>query len=242
MFEDKKNFAFDLYGTLIDIKTDENKSVLWSSMANYYSMFGALYTDNDLRLEYSRLCRLETDAIIKKSKKTRYKLDEREAEIDLYNVFAQLFENKGVKADEADVKRAAVTFRSISLEKLRLFPGAINLLETLKARGKKVYLFSNAQELFTIPELHATGLYDYFDDIKISSAIGAKKPSQAFYTAALKGLKASESVMIGNDEFADIRGAMTSGMSACYIQSEQSPSFPRNLPCVQINTLTDLLY
>ena len=59
--------------------------------------------------------------------------------------------------------------------------------------------------------------------------------------AAMKGLKAKESVIIGNDEFADVRGGMAAGLEACYIQTEQSPTVARNLPCQEIKSLLDLL-
>lgn len=239
MFNDKSCFMFDLYGTLADIRTDEDLPYLWMSLANFYSMNGAPYNDTDLRLEYGRLCASEVSRIVKSSGK--YKLSEDDVEIDLKEVFKALYEKKGVKPSKALIADTAVMMRSISIMKLRLFDDVIRVLEELKNRGKRIYLFSNAQSCFTVPELHSLGIYDYFDGISISSDLKVKKPSLAFYEKALHGIDPSECVMIGNDEFADIRGAMGAGMSACYIQTEQSPSFPRNLPSVWINDLRELI-
>ena len=69
MFDTKNNFVFSLYGTLVDIHTDENLPYLWSSMARYYSMKGASYDEVEFREEYSRLCREHAEASAKKSKK-----------------------------------------------------------------------------------------------------------------------------------------------------------------------------
>ena len=38
-----KNYLFDLYGTLVDINTNEWKSYLWKKMAELYGFEGAFY-------------------------------------------------------------------------------------------------------------------------------------------------------------------------------------------------------
>ena len=38
-----KNYIFDLYGTLVDIRTDEYKDSLWKDIAKIYSINGAKY-------------------------------------------------------------------------------------------------------------------------------------------------------------------------------------------------------
>ena len=43
-----KNYVFDLYGTLIDINTDEWSIELWEKMAVYYGYMGAIYTAEEL--------------------------------------------------------------------------------------------------------------------------------------------------------------------------------------------------
>ena len=240
MFDDKEYFMFDLYGTLVDIRTDESQPILWTSMARYMSLKGASYNDDELRFEYGRLCEKETLDLIKKMRRGKHKLEADDVEIDLLNVFKGLYEKRGVKVTKQELNDTAVMFRSISTVKLRLFDGAKELLTELRRRGKKVFLFSNAQSCFTVPELKALGIYDLFDGVMISSDLKVKKPSLAFYEAALDGKNPSSCVMIGNDEFADIRGAMGAGMDACYIQTEQSPSFPISLPSPRINALREI--
>ena len=47
MFDDKEYFMFDLYGTLVDIRTDESQPILWTSMARYMSLKGVSYNDDE---------------------------------------------------------------------------------------------------------------------------------------------------------------------------------------------------
>ena len=49
------NFIFDLYGTLVDIHTNENKTSLWKRLALFYSFQGASYTGRELRNRYRQL-------------------------------------------------------------------------------------------------------------------------------------------------------------------------------------------
>lgn len=242
MFDNKEYFLFDLYGTLVDIRTDEGSPFVWASLANFYSMNGAVYNDTDLRRAYMRLCEEETAKLLKSMRKSNHKLTGSDVEIDLKDVFKALYACKDVKAGSQLISDTAVMMRSVSIVKLRLFDGAIEVLKELKNRGKKICLLSNAQSCFTIPEIRSLGLYDMFDGIFISSDLKVKKPSLAFYEKAIGDIDPSSCVMIGNDEFADIRGAMGAGIDACYIQSEQSPSFPRNLPSDRINNLRDLIF
>ena len=108
---------------------------------------------------------------------------------------------------------------------IKLYPNTLKVLKALKDAGKKVYLLSNAQRVFTWQELTGTGIVDYFDDIFISSDEGCKKPDVAFYKKLIDkhGLNITESVMIGNDSTTDISGASKLGMDAFYVRTAISP-------------------
>ncbi len=99
------------------------------------------------------------------------------------------------------------------------------MLESLRAAGKRVYLLSNAQRTFTEYEMRYLGIYDLFDGVQISSDHGCKKPDERFFRILLErfGLKAEESLMIGNNRYDDIAGAARVGMDGFYIHSALSP-------------------
>lgn len=240
-----QNYIFDLYGTLVDIHTDEGKVSVWKKIAVYFSAQGAAYTGKEVKERYIALIREEEQKLQRKLKKNYPGITVSAVEINLDQVFVRLYKEKGVKANRQMIKDSMLAFRAITMEKLKLFPGAAELLQGLKAEGKKVYLLSNAQTSFTLPEMKALGIDLLFDDIFFSSELEVKKPSAYFYEALFEkhGLKKEESVMVGNDRWADVQGALDFGIEAIYLHTEQSTPFEGKLPkgCVQVDNLLDIL-
>ena len=58
-----KNYIFDLYGTLVDINTDEDKSELWDKLSLFYSLKGAKYKAKELKDLYSEKVKKELELI-----------------------------------------------------------------------------------------------------------------------------------------------------------------------------------
>lgn len=244
-----KNYIFDFYGTLADIRTDEENGYLWEKMSQIYSAYGAAYGPEELKADFRMLEEQEKERLVKETGKTEAAglkavgpeaaepkgrepeaagpkaVGPEAAEPDLTKVFGMLYERKGVPCDALQARMTAVTFRAISREFLRAYDGAEELLGELRRRGKRVYLLSNAQTDFTRPEIRMLGLTDYFDGIFISSEQGCKKPSPVFFRRLLErfGLDPAECIMIGNDEAADIAGAKQAGMDSLYIHTAISP-------------------
>lgn len=222
-----KNYVFDLYGTLVDIRTNEDKPYLWKKMAEFYALHGAHYTPKELAKAYWKYADEELQVVYEnmKGKKGIAYLDD--AEIQIEKVFLRLFAEKGVEADMALAVHTGQMFRVISMKFENVYDGVFELLDTLKKKGKKIYLLSNAQYIFTGYELNALGLTPYFDGIVISSNESCKKPSVEFYNVLLKRykLKKEETVMIGNDQYADIQGAKKAGLTAYYVHTEISPEY-----------------
>lgn len=52
-----RHCIFDLYGTLVDIRTDERSPRLWVRMAELYRRNGAVFQPGELRDGYFRLVR-----------------------------------------------------------------------------------------------------------------------------------------------------------------------------------------
>lgn len=239
------NYIFDLYGTLVDIRTNESKASLWKYMAGYMTLQGAPYTGPELRKGYRRLI-----AALRLEQYEKYKtqfpgLTPDEIEVNLAEVFSRLYSEKGMTAAPQMLADWAVMYRAVSLDHVLLYAGAENLLRELRRLGKRIYLLSNAQRLFTEPELRHLGIYDLFDDVLISSDIGFMKPSGQFYGALIKkhGLDPKASVMIGNDWQADAWGAHNIGLSSMYVHTAQSPEPAGPLPpdCTRLNTISDVL-
>ena len=238
---------FDLYGTLVDIHTNESKATLSKNMAQIFSMTGAAYTAPELKKRYKELAREELRKRLFRAREEFHdsSLDESDIEIQLEKVFHGLLEDRGIHIDERMMAQMGITFRSLSLSYIRLYDGVPELLHKIHESGDRAYLLSNAQRLFTEPEMRMLGIYDSFDGILYSSDAGVKKPSAHFYDLLFQkyGLKKEESVMIGNEYRADIQGAEEYGIRSMYIFTAQSGRKPTKLPenCRKINRITEVL-
>ena len=213
-------FLLDLYGTLVDIHTDENQPSLWKRMASFVLSRGADWEGKALRRAYLEGLRQEEERLRLRDRGLPWA----QGEIDLALVFARLYTEKGVRADAALIAETALAFRKASTTRLRLYAGAKELLAALGQRGR-VILLSNAQSLFTRPELEMLGLTDCFDSIYLSSEAGFKKPDPRFYRLALdrEGLNPKDCLMIGNDPVCDGEGPRSVGIPAYVIRSGISP-------------------
>ena len=206
-------YLFDLYGTLIDIHTDESSLSFWKKARVIFSVYGARYEAKELKESYF--------SIIGEQEKKHAKAGH-QIEIDIAEVFKELFRRKGIESDMNQIKEVAWRFRQASTSHLRLYAGTTELLQVLRSKGKKIYLLSNAQSLFTMPELQMLGIRDLFDDIVISSDVGYRKPDPEIFGYLLEkhGLSKENCLMIGNDLSADVKGAASAGIDSYYIHSD----------------------
>ena len=211
------DLIFDLYGTLVDIRTVESAAV-WKKTALFFGYYGASYTGPGLQAAF------------------RYAMATREAaagqsyecfpDIPCEQVFAQLFREKGM-TENADMLgvQAAQLFRIAATRYIRLYPGVLEALTSLRQAGFRLWLLSNAQRVFTAYELRHLGLENAFDGIYLSSDYGCRKPDSRFYRALLEeqALDPANCLMIGNDRATDIAGAKALGMATLYLHANITP-------------------
>ncbi len=212
------DLIFDLYGTLVDIRTEETAEV-WEKTAVYFGFYGAQYTGEELHTAFT--------AAMQTRQAQAGQNYECFPDIPCEGVFAQLFRHKGVTEQAEELGfHAAQLFRIASLLYIRLYPGVMEALETLRNKGYRLWLLSNAQRAFTAYELRHIGLFDQFDSIYISSDFGCRKPDLRFYRALIeeKGLDVSRCLMIGNDRMTDIAGATNAGLDTLYLHANITPA------------------
>ena len=217
----KKAIVFDLYGTLIDIHTDEDNDLFWQQMTLYYGYFGAHF--KDLKKSYK-----EAVEVYLKKESAQY------PDIELLDVFNQLFMDKGIIVDKTTLLETATMFRLLSTDYVQLYPYAEALLKLLNKSKLKVILLSNAQSSFTLNELKYTGIEQYFDKLYLSSDYKISKPDKKFYEIMLEKeqLKAEECVYIGNDHTTDIKGANAVGMDSIYLYTNCSSDMNEPFECL----------
>ena len=235
------NYLFDLYGTLVDIHTDEEKLELWEKLSLFYGYYGAKYTPKELKEAYLEEVKSAQEQGRKKPEESatsekclshkQADVHEANPEIELEYVFQKLFMRKGIVADLERSTYAGQVFRIASTEYIRLYDGAAELLQGLRNKGHKIYLLSNAQNIFTRYELRYLGIEHLFDDIFISSEYGCKKPDRTFYNVPIEkyGLDVDQTIMIGNDYTCDILGAQQVGLHTFYMHSNLSPDLEEEI-------------
>ena len=215
------DLIFDLYGTLVDIHTEEDDTV-WEKCALYFGYYGAPYTGPELKTAFSAL-------MAQKQAKAGQDY-ECFPDLPFEPVMAELFRRKGVagNADALGVN-ASQLFRIASTDYIRLYPGVTEALESLRKKGYRLWLLSNAQRIFTAYELNHLGLAPYFDGIYISSDYGCRKPDIRFFNALLQEQKLDpeKCLMIGNDLETDIAGAKHAGLDTLYMHTGLTPPHQR---------------
>lgn len=240
------NYVFDFYGTLVDVHTDENKPALWHFMADLYSAYGCLFNPDDLRNAFWRL-----DAQERAEARRRSGLEHPEIRIE--RVFLRLlmetparpcniplagcpvgnWRRRHARDPEAvlcalqDGDWAAATanaFRIHSRDWLRPYPDTIPVLRELARRGKRLYLLSNAQGVFTRPEIGVTGLDTFFPAPRMSSEAGMMKPQREFLDALLRdeNLDPRDTAFVGNEMRSDMALALRCGVQGIYLNTAGS--------------------
>lgn len=224
-----KHYIFDLYGTLLDIGTDEQKPSLWSLMAKTYNACGCGWKGPALKEAFFRADK-EERRILKDQTGVEF------PEIKLERVFARmLLECAEPHATDACVTGMSVEalwdayrtdrqnvlmrvagsewcalmanlFRVHSRSYMRVHACTFEALDILKKRGCGIWLLSNAAAVFTRPEIEQSGLKPYFDGIYLSSDYGMMKPEAAFMELLLKreGIDRGTAVMAGNEDRSDM--------------------------------------
>lgn len=233
------NYIFDLYGTLIDINTDEESQDFWYKLSLFYSFKGALYDAQELKESYRTLVKLNLDNL----NNSKY------PDFPLENVFYKLYTNKNIIPSDELITDTAHFFRISSIKYIKLYDNVIELLELLKKKGKKLYLLSNAQRIFTLYEMKLLGIEKYFDDILFSADYKMCKPDPKFYNTLINkhNLNIKNSIMIGNDPICDIEGASNVGLDSLYLHSNLSPEIKGKLKStysimdIDITKISDLI-
>jgi putative hydrolase of the HAD superfamily len=224
---------FDIYGTLIDIQTDEVSMDAYNILSKWLEYKRVYLSPDQVKWlyheEFAR--RLGTQ-------------DQRKAESD---AFMEIAGDRAASASDAvlfpdsdvtDVFRTILTrccsvagpaidhlpedcshlFRAATRKRMFIYPTVRPGLDDLR-KAYRLGIVSNAQEAFTLPELDLYGLRPYFETIVLSSRTGVKKPNSRIFRAALDNLKIEpqQAAFVGNDLFADILGAGRLGMKTIYL-------------------------
>lgn len=104
-----------------------------------------------------------------------------------------------------------------------LVPNAEQMLQTLQAKGYRLFAASNSFGHLQRSRLEHAGILHYFEDTYISMDIGYDKPDIRFYQEALRraNLQPSEVLMIGDSMTTDVLGAQAAGIDALFFDRQK---------------------
>ena len=230
-----KGILFDLYGTLIDIETDESMEEIYRAIAHYLTYHGLYPHRWEVRDRYY--------AIMKQQKEEG---GEEYPEIDVEAIWNSFLRHEGIKAPLARRNLSTTLtqiYRAISRKRLQLYPDVKDVLDDLRSTYR-IALVSDAQTCYALPEIKAVGLEDYFAPIIISAQYGFRKPDARLFGKALDAMKLrpAEVIYVGNDMYRDIYGARQLGIKTIFVDSNQGAKSHENVtPDYFANRFKDIL-
>jgi putative hydrolase of the HAD superfamily len=147
-------------------------------------------------------------------------------------------------ANEPLAKQMSQAYLEILPNKKHLFPYTIEILEYLKQRDYKMHLITNGFESVQFKKIKNSGLQDYFIEVITSEASNSLKPQKEIFEYALKNANASveKSIMIGDNESADIQGGINIGMDTIFVNHIQVvPTIPATYTITHLKELENIL-
>jgi len=209
---------FDLYGTLIDIHTDEDSEEIYRAISQFLTYQGISLDRREIRDQYYRIM-----------EEQRLARGEEYAEFDAVKVWREFIRrNPGTSAliPGAKLKQLpsflADIYRGISRQRLKLYPEVKTVLDALRTRFR-LGVVSDGQSGWAVPEMRNLGVESYFNPIIISSNYGFRQPDGRLFEIALSrlGLAPKQVVFVGNDVYRDIFGAVRLGIKTVFFSSNQ---------------------
>lgn len=139
----------------------------------------------------------------------------------------------------------ASDYRARREAEIALYPGAIELLDSLKARGMRLALITNGAADSQRRSVRRFGLEAYFDCIVIEGEFGCGKPDERVFRHALAscGVEPVDAWMVGDDLEADIASPHRLGMHTVWVDAESRglPAGASPRPHRVIRTIGELL-
>lgn len=216
-----KNCIFDLYGCLLNTVVNLEDESVWNKMTMYYSFHEAIYEADEFKAKFYKYY----------TKLVEVQGTNGNDEVDLLDVFYQMYKKKGIIPKKKMVRETAKVFRLLSLEHISLHSNVKAVLKKLRDNNVKVFILSNAQGSFVKNELTGLGLNKLFDKAYISSETGLSKPDRQVIDQILKenDIKPKKTIMIGSRYDMEIRCANNAEIDSIYVRRFENDTNPDQL-------------
>jgi putative hydrolase of the HAD superfamily len=116
-------------------------------------------------------------------------------------------------------KEISAGFMEILPTKKNVFEHTFEILDYLLSKNYKLHLITNGFEKTQWSKLNNSGLAKYFTHVITSEASNSLKPKKEIFEFAVAkaGTTLSETIMLGDNLDADIKGAMDAGMDTIFV-------------------------
>jgi putative hydrolase of the HAD superfamily len=228
-----KDLFFDLDHTLWDFETNSKETIQELYTTHRLAELGIVDFDgfySTYSAHNHRLWDRYTKGFIKQE------------ELRWKRVYLSLLDFK--VANEPLAKEMSQAYLEILPNKKHLFPYTIEILDYLKEKDYKMHLITNGFESVQFKKIKNSGLQDYFIEVITSEASNSLKPQKEIFEYALKNANASveKSIMIGDNEFADIQGGINMGMDTVFVNHIQAiPTIPATYTITHLKELETIL-
>ena len=228
-----KDLFFDLDHTLWDFETNSKETIQELYATHHLAELGIVDFDgfySTYSAHNHRLWDRYTKGFIKQE------------ELRWKRVYLSLLDFK--VANEPLAKEMSQAYLEILPNKKHLFPYTIEILEYLKQKDYKMHLITNGFESVQFKKIKNSGIADYFTEVITSEASNSLKPQKEIFEYALKNAKATvaESIMIGDNESADIQGGINIGMDTIFVNHIQAiPTIPATYTITHLKELETIL-
>lgn len=142
----------------------------------------------------------------------------------------------------ASPEQAATLYENFLGEGHYYIDGAEDLLKALYGRYR-LYLASNGTTSVQQSRLASAGIAGFFDGIFLSEAIGADKPSKAFFSSCFSQIpdfRKEETVIVGDSLTSDIQGGKNAGIGTVWYQPYPEAQAEEIRPDAVIRKLSEL--
>lgn len=116
-----------------------------------------------------------------------------------------------------------------------LIDGTLDILEYLKSKDYQLHVVSNGFHEVTNRKVEKSGLKKYFETITSAEDAHAMKPDERIFEYSLNvaNAKKSESIFIGDDWIADVKGAQNFGMEVIFFDALRENKTEKGLKIIQ---------
>jgi putative hydrolase of the HAD superfamily len=146
--------------------------------------------------------------------------------------------------DRALAKTTAAAYSRYRADVLELAPGALALVETLRARGCKIGIVTNGFAATHHEKIARLGLTERVDAVFLADEMGMVKPDPGVFRHAMSRLGSTpeRTAMVGDRYDRDISGALQLGLFTVLIDVHATP-IPRGapLPDATVKAIADVL-